>query len=95
MKQIELLIRERPDFRDDDQFIKNGNFPNGFSSHKVSVELDEESLLCSLEKLFKLGQNGMGENIFGKIRSVSIGDVFKVDGKLFMVSSIGFKEILL
>jgi len=94
-------MRERADFMGEmsKQFIEEGNFPSGFKS---PLESPEGSLDLSkpikevLEEVYMKGQNDFGDNIFahsGRVRSMSVGDVVKVESLYYMVDDIGFEEV--
>lgn len=52
-----------------------------------AVRLPEEKLL---EAVMRYGQNDLQPQ---QIPSVSVGDVVRIDGRRFLVSPVGFKEL--
>ena len=94
-----LFLRKEPDFRDNmsAKFIEDGNFPYGFDKMQDIVTGTFSHEDGVMNKAYEYGQNGLGEsNVFGEVRSVSVGDVFRVNSKdserFFMVAGIGFDE---
>ena len=99
--KIQLFMRQRADFMGEisKKFIEEGNFPSGF---KNPLEAPEGSLDLSksikeiLEEAYMKGQNDFGKNIFahsGRVRSMSVGDVVKVEHLYYMVDDIGFEPV--
>ena len=96
--KIQLFMRNRADFMAElsKKFIEEGNFPSGFKS-PIEAPVGSLDLLKPvveiLEEAYMKGQNDFGENIFGRVRSMSVGDVVQVDNLYYMVDDIGFSPI--
>ena len=82
-------------------------FDKAFERHFTDTKFDGDvNIKQTLDKAYEYGQNGLDEaNIFGEIRSISVGDVLAVtewgeDGhavgspRFFLVSGVGFDEFL-
>lgn len=60
--------------------------------YEGEINLKNKSIQALLGEIYTKAQNGFTENEFAEERSMMVGDLIKIDGKLYIVQGIGFSK---
>lgn len=63
------------------------------NDYKLVAEFNVEDNESDLEAIYRMGNDGTIQQVFRRMRSISVSDIIEIDGTKYYVDSFGFREI--
>ena len=63
------------------------------NDYTLVAEFNAEDNESDLEAIYRMGNDGTIQQVFRKMRSISVSDIIEIDGTKYYVDSFGFREI--